>query len=81
MKRYLLDSGPLMAYLHGRKTIAALVMPWITNRKVATSILIYAEVTGYVKGLSDFSRCHSDLRRLLSEIYPSKSYLSSSLCS
>jgi hypothetical protein len=81
MKRYLLDSGPLMAYLHGRKTVADLVMPWITNREVATSVLVYAEVTEYIKGLSDFSRCHSDLRRLLSEIYPSKSCLSRSLCS
>lgn len=70
MRRYLLDSGPLMAYLHGRKPVADLVIPWITNREVATSILVYAESTEYIKGLPDFPRRHSDLRRLLSEIYP-----------
>lgn len=70
MKLYLLDSTPVAAYLHGRKSVTDLVTPWIIRREVATSILVYAEVTEYIKGLSDLSRRHKDLKRLLSEIYP-----------
>jgi predicted nucleic acid-binding protein len=70
MKLYLLDSTPLAAYLHGREAVVDLVTPWVIRREVATSILVYAEVTEYIKGLSDFSRRQQELRRLLSEIYP-----------
>jgi predicted nucleic acid-binding protein len=70
MKRYLLDSGPVAAFLHRRQGVVDLVTPWIINREAATSILVYAEVTEYIKGLPDFPRRHNDLRRLLSEIYP-----------
>jgi predicted nucleic acid-binding protein len=70
MKLYLLDSTPVAAYLHGQKAVVDLVTPWIIRREVATSILVYAEVTEYIKGLSDFPRRHKDLRRLLGEIYP-----------
>jgi predicted nucleic acid-binding protein len=70
MRRYLLDSTPVAAYLHGRKSAVDLITPWIINREVATSILVYAEVVEYIKGLPDFSRRHDDLRRLLGEIYP-----------
>jgi len=70
MKLYLLDSTPVAAYLHGREAVIDLVTPWIIRREVATSILVYAEVTEYIKGLSDFPRRHKDLRRLLGEIYP-----------
>ncbi len=70
MKLYLLDSTPVAAYLHGRKSVTDLVTPWIIRREVATSILVYAEVTEYIKGLSDFSHRHKDLKHLLSEIYP-----------
>ncbi len=45
MKRYLLDSAPLAAYLHGRKAAIDLITPWILRREVATSILVYAEIT------------------------------------
>ena len=70
MKKYLLDSGPIAAYLYGRKPVVDLVTPWVISREVATSILVYAEVTEYIKGLSDFPRRHNDLKNLLVEIYP-----------
>ncbi len=70
MRRYLLDSAPVAAYLHGRNAAVDLITPWIVNREAATSILVYAEVIEYLKGLSDFSRRHDNLRRLLTEIYP-----------
>lgn len=70
MRRYLLDSAPLAAYLNGRQVIVDLVAPWISRREATTSILAYAEVTEYLKGLSDFPRRHAGLRRLLREICP-----------
>ncbi len=70
MRRYLLDSGPVAAFLLGRKAAVDLISPWIMNREAATSILVYAEVVEYVKGLSNFPRRHEDLRVLFSEIYP-----------
>lgn len=44
--------------------------PWIMHREVATSIMVYGEVTEYLKGLSDFPRRHSNLKLLLNEVYP-----------
>jgi len=70
MKLFLLDSTPLAAYLNGREAVVDLVTPWIIRREVATSILVYAEITEYIKGLSDFPRRHKDLKHILSEIYP-----------
>lgn len=70
MRRYLLDSAPIAAYLLGRKVAVDVITPWIMQREAATSILVYAEVTEYIKGLSDFARRHNDLRRLLNEVYP-----------
>lgn len=70
MRRYLLDSGPMAAFLNGRKGVIELVTPWIINREVATSILVYGEVIEYLRGFSDFPQRRSNLRHLLNEIYP-----------
>ena len=59
MRQYLLDSAPLAAYLKGRQVAVDLISPWITRREVATSILVYGEITEYLKGLSHFSRRHA----------------------
>ncbi|MBI4492770.1 MAG: type II toxin-antitoxin system VapC family toxin [Chloroflexi bacterium] len=70
MRRYLLDSGPLAAYLHGRRPALDLIAPWIRRHEVTTSVLVYAEVTEYIKSFPDFSRRHARLRTLLREVYP-----------
>ncbi|MBI2848966.1 MAG: type II toxin-antitoxin system VapC family toxin [Chloroflexi bacterium] len=70
MRRYLLDSAPLAAYLNGRHAAVELIIPWISRREAATSILVYAEVSEYLKGLPEFPRRHSELRRLVREVYP-----------
>lgn len=70
MRRYLLDTGILSAYLQGRPRIVDLVTPWITRSETATSILIYAEAIEYLKGFPNFSVRHAQLRRLLHHIYP-----------
>jgi predicted nucleic acid-binding protein len=70
MRRYLLDSAPLAAYLHGRKRAVETITPWITRNEVATSILVYAEVIEYLKGLADFTSRQRDLQSLLRQVYP-----------
>ena len=47
-----------------------LLHPLIARHEVATSILVYAEVTEYVQGLPNAARRQHDLRHLLREVYP-----------
>jgi len=70
MRRYLLDSGPLAAYLLGRQTAPALVRPWIRRRAVATSMLVYGEVIEYIMGMAGAQRRRTELRRLLRTVHP-----------
>jgi predicted nucleic acid-binding protein len=70
MRQYLLDSAPLAGYLHGRAPFVELITPFIQEHQAATSILVYAEVIEYLKGLPDFPRRRQQLQILLREIYP-----------
>jgi predicted nucleic acid-binding protein len=70
MKRYLLDTSLVAAYLQNRKPAVHLIQPLIERHEVATSILVYAEVTEYVKGLPNATTRQNDLRHLLREVYP-----------
>ena len=70
MRRYLLDTGPLGAYLQGRPAIIELMTPWLKNQEASTSILAYAEVVEYIKGFPQFRDLHTQLRRLLHQVYP-----------
>lgn len=70
MKRYLLDTSILSAYLLGRPGAVSLVSPWIRSRELATSIPIYGEVIEYIKSRQDFDQLHSQLRDLIVEISP-----------
>lgn len=70
MRRYLLDSGPLAAYLQGRPTALTLVRPWIRQREAATTLFSYGEVVEYLKGFPESRRQLVELRRLLREIRP-----------
>jgi predicted nucleic acid-binding protein len=70
MRRYLLDTTPLTAYLHDQPPMVALVQPWLRRRETATSILIYGEVLEHLKGLDNYPRRRAQLRRLLRVIVP-----------
>jgi predicted nucleic acid-binding protein len=70
MRRYLLDTGPLGAYLQGRPAVIELVTPWLEGREASTSILVYAEVVEYIKGFPQFPNLHAQPRRLLRQVYP-----------
>jgi tRNA(fMet)-specific endonuclease VapC len=72
MKRYLLDTSLLAAYLHNRTSAITLISSWIQRDEAATSILVYGEVIEYLKGLPNFQEKYSKLHKILHEIptYP-----------
>ena len=70
MKRYLLDTGPLAAYLFGRPQAIEVIRPWIVQRCAATSILVYGEVVEYLIGRANSAPRQAQLRRLLREVVP-----------
>jgi predicted nucleic acid-binding protein len=70
LRRYLLDTTPLAAYLCGRPPAVALIVPWLDSHKAATSILVYGEVIEYLMGRSGFPERQTQLRQLLREVTP-----------
>ncbi len=70
MRRYLLDTTPLTAYLFGRPAAVSRINPWLADDEVATSSLAYAEVVEYLRGQPDFPTRYRALRELLLGIYP-----------
>ena len=72
MKRYLLDTSLIAAFLHGRPTALALIDPLVRDGQATTSILVYGEVIEYLKGLPTFSTYKMRLQKLfeLNQITP-----------
>src|SRR6266480_3040961 len=70
MRRYLLDTGPLGAYLQGRQPAVNLIVPWIRGGEAATSILVYGEIIEYIKSLQHYPARYLGLRALFGAIYP-----------
>jgi predicted nucleic acid-binding protein len=70
MRRYLLDTGPVGAYLQGRQPAVDLIVPWIRSGEAATSILVYGEIIEYIKSLQDYPARYLVLRALLGAVYP-----------
>lgn len=70
MRRYLLDTGPLGAYLQGREAAVDLLVPWIRRSEAATSILVYGELIEYLKSLRDYPTKYLGLRGLMGAVYP-----------
>ena len=70
MTRYLLDTGPLAAYLLGRAEVLPLVTTWIRKEQAATSIIVYGEVTEYLKGFSSYPLHYQQLLSILQAIVP-----------
>jgi predicted nucleic acid-binding protein len=68
MRRYLLDTPLLAAYLQGRRAAVELMTPWVEGDEVVTSILAYGEVVEYLKEQPNFSARHSQLLDLLNEV-------------
>src|SRR5205823_577473 len=58
MRRYLLDTTPLTAYLTGRPAAVAQYDPWLDRDEAATSVLVYAEVVEGLRSRPDFATLH-----------------------
>jgi|SRR5271157_1607485 len=70
MKRYLLDTSLLAAYLHNRTTAISLISSWVQQDEAATSMLVYAEVIEYLKGLPNYQEKYAAFHTILNEIPP-----------
>jgi predicted nucleic acid-binding protein len=70
MKRYLIDTALLAAYLHNRRAAVELISPWIAASEAATSILVYGELVEYLHRFPDFVRRRAELRELLRAVVP-----------
>lgn len=72
MKRYLLDTSLIAAFLHGRPHALTLIEPLVRDGQAATSILVYGEVIEYLKGLPTFTEYKARLQKLfaLNQITP-----------
>jgi predicted nucleic acid-binding protein len=70
MKQYLLDANVLGAYLQGRSGALSLAQNWIYNDEATTSIVVYGELTEYLKSFPDFSSHQAALRILLRKVRP-----------
>lgn len=70
MRQYLLDTNVLGAYLQGRTGAISLARAWIHNDEAATSIVVYGEITEYLKGFPGFTKHQAALRILLKKVHP-----------
>lgn len=70
MKRHLLDTSVLGAYLLGRSWAVSVVDPWVLADEAATSIVVYGEVAERLKRMPDFSIRRIQLRTILVDIWP-----------
>ena len=70
MRRYLIDTTPLAAFLFNRPAAISLMSPWIRNHEATTSILVYGEIVEYLRNRPDYSRRRDQFRVFLRDIYP-----------
>lgn len=70
MRKFLLDTNVLGSYLCARSGAVKLADGWIVGGEAATSIVVYGEITEYLKGLVGYARYSAALRRLLIRVHP-----------
>lgn len=71
MRRYLLDTTPLSAYLSGRRTALERLGDWLARGELATSGLVYAEVLEGLRSRPAFPERRRQLLELLSsDVHP-----------
>ena len=70
MRRYLLDSSVLSAYMRGRPGALTLVQPWVLPGEATTSMVCVGEVSEYLKGYLDYPQHWRAFRTLLEKVHP-----------
>lgn len=68
MKRVLLDTGPLTAYIEGRHGAIQNLGTWFANDEATTSSLVYAEIHEHFLGQPDYFANRRALRRLVRNV-------------
>jgi len=69
MRRYLLDTNILGAYLLGRPGAVRLAQAWIHGGEAATSVVVYGEITEHLKSFPDYIRHRAALHMLLRKVH------------
>lgn len=67
MKRYLLDTPVIAAFLIGREPARDLVAPWLVEHETVTSIVVYGEVYEYIRSFRDFDERYRSLQTFIQE--------------
>ena len=70
VKRVLLDTGPLTAYIEGRQGALENFGVWFAREEAATSGLVYAEIHEHFLGQPNYRANRQALRRLLRDAPP-----------
>lgn len=68
MKKYLLDTSVVAAFLNKRPGTISLVKPWFSANEVAISLLVYGEVIEYIKTKPNYKNHHLALKKLLKDL-------------
>jgi|GEM_PF-4315282 len=72
MTKFLLDTGPLTAFLYGRGPTVALIDPCLTESLAFTSELVYGEIVEHLLGYNEFIDLRSNLQSILAVVKPSQ---------
>lgn len=70
MKKYLLDTSIVAAFLNKRPGAVKLIKPWVSASEAATSLLVYGEVIEYIKNKPKYKYKHTSAKNLLKAISP-----------
>jgi predicted nucleic acid-binding protein len=70
VKRYLIDTGPLTAYLMGRQRAVDLIGPLLRERLATTSALTYGEVVEHILNQPNSAARLRQLRVIMRDLRP-----------
>jgi len=70
VKKFLLDTNILVAYLRGRSGTVKIVQPWLVQQEVTTSLIAYTEACEFLQGFPDYIQHRNALRILLRQLTP-----------
>ncbi len=70
MRRFLLDTSLLTAYLLKRQTALRLIRSWMKRHEAVTSIVVYGEVYEYIQERFDYKDLKIRLEDAIGEVKP-----------
>lgn len=67
VKRYLLDTPIVAAFLIGREPARHLIASWMLRHEVVMSVMVYGEVYEYLRSFRDFDQRYAELQVFIQE--------------